>query len=403
MKKTTYALFSLFFLAICAPVSAQVGIGTTSPKSLLDIPASNSASPAATDGMLIPRISNFPATNPGADQNGMLVFLTTTSGSYTKGFHFWDNATTSWVAYNDEWKDGTANQSRGDYSDDIIYAQQSTDGGVDVVILDSGQMGLGTNDLEESLEVKLVGDNDIQITSASPPDAPQLVFYTTEGSFAAPDFLNDGDDIGFVTSKVWRGTGKSGDVANIQMRADGNHSAGNLPTKIEFAVTEPNDTYIDSGNPEMVITSVGNVGIGLNNPSAYLEIKAGTTSAETAPIKLTDGTLLTTPEAGAIEFDNNTLYFTPSTVRKELFSGLTATQNLDFPNIASRSTSELNVTVTGAQVGDACNCAPSTTIEADLQWSCYISSTNTATIRLSNLSLLSRNPAARNWKVVIIN
>ena len=403
MKKTTSALLSLFFLAICAPASAQVGIGTTSPKSLLDIPASNSSSPSATDGLLIPRISDFPSTNPGADQDGMLVFLTTSSGSYTKGFHFWDNPTSSWVAYNDEWKDGTATQSKGGFSDDIIYAQQSTDGGVDVVILDSGHMGLGTNNLEESLEVKLTGDNDIQITSASPPDAPQLVFYTTNGSFSAPDFLNSGDDIGYVTSKVWRGTGKSGDVANIQMRADGNHSAGNLPTRIEFALTEPNDTSLDSENPHMVINSVGNVGIGLNGPSAYLEIKAGTSSAETAPIKLTDGNLLSTPEAGAIEFDNNTLYFTPSTVRKELFSGLTATQNLDFPNIMSGSTSELNVTVTGAQVGDTCNCAPAAGVEIDLQWSCYVSAANTATVRVSNISFLGVNPAPRNWKVVIIN
>jgi len=334
----------------------------------------------------------------------MLVFLTTAVGSYYKGFHYWDNTSGSWIAYNDEWKDGTATQSRGDYSDDIIYAQQSTDGGVDVVILDSGQMGLGTNDLEESLEVKLTGDNDIQITSASPPDAPQLVFYTTQGSFSAPDFLNDGDDIGFVTSKVWTGTGKSADAANIQMKADGNHSAGNLPTRIEFAITKPNETGLDSNNPQMVINRVGNVGIGLNNPSAYLEIKAGTDVAETAPIKLTDGFLLTTPEAGAIEFGNDRLYFTPSTVRKIVLNGLTVTQNLNFPSIPSSSTSELNVTVTGAEMGDACNCAPQTSIENDLQWSCYVSAANTVTIRLSNISLFAAvNPAANNWRVVVFD
>jgi len=401
MKTTTYAIACFLLLTFCSIGQAQVGIGTTAPKSLLDIPASNSASPLATDGILIPRISAFPATDPGADQDGMLIFLTTPTGTYSKGFHFWDNTASSWVAYNDEWKDGTATQSRGDYSDDIIYAQQSTDGGVDVVILDSGQLGIGTNDLEESIEVKLPGDNDIQITSASPPDAPQLVFYTTEGSFAAPDFLFDNDDIGYVTGKVWTGSGKSADVANIQMEADGNHSAGNLPTKIEFAVTEPNDTGLDSGNPEMVINSKGNVGIGLNDPSAYLEIKAGTATAETAPIKLTDGTLLSTPEAGAVEFDNNVLYFTPTTVRKVLLNGLTANPSLNFPNIASRTTSEISVTVTGAQVGDSCNCAPRSNIEMDLQWSCYVSAANTVTVRVSNISLASINPIGKVWKIVV--
>ncbi|NNM23164.1 MAG: hypothetical protein HKO54_06405 [Flavobacteriaceae bacterium] len=400
MKNTTYVLLTLMICAF-APASAQVGIGTTSPKSLLDISASNAASPAISDGILIPRIDAFPAIDPGADQDGMLVFLTTPTGSYEKGFHYWDNTVFSWIAYNDEWKDGTAPQSRGDYSDQIIYAQQSTNGGVDVIILDSGQLGIGTTDLEESIEVKLDGDNDIQITSASPPDAPQLVFYTTEGSFAAPDFMNDGDDIGYITGKVWTGTGKSADVSNIQMRADGNHSAGNLPTRIEFAITEPGDTGLDSNNPQMVINNKGNVGIGLNDPTAYLEIKEGTSAAETAPLKLNDGFLLSTPETGAIEFESDILYFTPNTTRKILLTGLETTQNLNFPNIPSRSTAELTTTITGANVGDSCNCAPQTSIEAGLQWNCYVSAANTITVRISNISLVAVNPAAKNWKIVV--
>ena len=401
MKTTTYAIFSFLLFAFCSYGHAQVGIGTTSPKSLLDIPASNAATPTATDGILIPRIDAFPATDPGVDQDGMLVFLTTPTGSYTKGFHFWDNTASTWIAYNDEWKDGTAVQSRSGYSDDVIYAQQSADGGVDVVILDTGQMGIGTNDLEESVELKLPGDNDIQITSASPPDAPQLVFYTMNGSFASPDFLNDGEDIGYITGKVWTGSGKSSDNANIQMEADGDHTVGSLPSRIEFAVTEAGDTGLDSGNPEMVINSKGNVGIGLNDPSAYLEIKAGTWTAETAPLKLNEGFLLTLPETGAMEFDNSILYFTPGTERKILLNGLVGTQNLDFPNIASKATSELTVTVTGAFVGNSCNCAPRSSIETDLQWNCYVSSADTVTVRVSNISNAAIDPGAKQYRIVV--
>jgi hypothetical protein len=389
-------------LIVCGLSYAQVGIGTTNPKSMLDIVASNSASPSSTDGLLVPRISAFPATNPGANQDGMLVFLTTATGGYYKGFHYWDNTIGSWIAYNDEWKDGFAPQTRGDYSDDMIYAQQSTDGGVDVIILDSGQLGIGTTDLEESIEVKLPGDNDIQITSASPPDAPQLVFYTTKGSFASPDFLNSGDDIGYITSKVWTGSGKSADNANIQMKADGNHSAGNLPSRIEFAVTKPGSTSLDSNNPQMVINSRGNVGIGLNNPSAYLQIKAGTSTAQTAPLKLTTGNLLSTPETGTVEFNNNVLYFTPGTERRILLNGLTTNQNLDFPNIPAGSTSEMTVTVTGAATNNSCNCAPKSTIEAGLQWSCYVNAINTVMVRVSNFTAVAINPAAKDYKVVVI-
>ena len=67
------------------------------PKGTLDITASNQATPSNTDGIIIPRIDAFPATDPGADQNSMLVYLTTTSGTNTPGFYYWDNTTTSWL------------------------------------------------------------------------------------------------------------------------------------------------------------------------------------------------------------------------------------------------------------------------------------------------------------------
>jgi hypothetical protein len=403
MRKTTYVLILFVYVILSQALTAQVGIGTTSPKSMLDIPASNSTAPANTDGILIPRISNFPSSNPGADQDGMLVFLNTASAGNPKGFYYWDNTKTAWISYNDEWKDSFVAQSRGDYDGNLIYANQAGVGGVDVVVLDSGQIGMGTSNLEENLELKIDGDNDIQISSASPPDPPQLVFYTTNGTFASPDFMNDEDDIGYMTGKVWTGTGKSSDVANIQMEADGNHTSSSHPTKIEFAVTNPGQTVLNSNNPEMVIASTGNVGIGLNDPSAVLELKAGKASSNSAPLKLSSGTNLSNPEAGAMEYDGTNLYFTPSTTRKTLMTGLTRTQSLDFPNITSGNTSELNVIVNGATVGSACSCAPNTSIEPGLQWSCYVSAANTVTVRVSNVGAIAVNPANKSWKVTVID
>lgn len=66
------------------------------PDALLDIKSSNQATPANTDGILIPKIDAFPTTNPTASQNSMLVYLTTTSGTNQPGFYYWDNATTTW-------------------------------------------------------------------------------------------------------------------------------------------------------------------------------------------------------------------------------------------------------------------------------------------------------------------
>lgn len=75
---------------------AQVGIGTTSPSASLDIQSSNQATPSNTDGLLIPKIDEYPASNPGANQDGMLVYVTG-NGAPAKGFYYWDNATTTWV------------------------------------------------------------------------------------------------------------------------------------------------------------------------------------------------------------------------------------------------------------------------------------------------------------------
>ena len=42
-------------------ITAQVGIGNTNPKAQLDITATNSSAPNTTDGLLIPRVTAFPA------------------------------------------------------------------------------------------------------------------------------------------------------------------------------------------------------------------------------------------------------------------------------------------------------------------------------------------------------
>lgn len=52
------------------------------------------------------------------------------------------------------------------------------------------------------------------------------------------------------------------------------------------------------------------LGIGVFSPTAALHLKAGSASASTAPLKLQDGSLLTTPEAGAIEQQAGRLYHT---------------------------------------------------------------------------------------------
>jgi hypothetical protein len=50
-----------------------------------------------------------------------------------------------------------------------------------------------------------------------------------------------------------------------------------------------------------------------NGGHKTITVKAGTSSAGTAPLKFTSGTLMTASEAGAMEFNNDALYFTVTT------------------------------------------------------------------------------------------
>ncbi len=77
---------------------SQVGVGTATPNSSLDIRSSNQAAPANNDGILIPKIDDFPGTNPTVNQDGMLVFVTG-AGTPIKGFYYWDNGTSSWIPF----------------------------------------------------------------------------------------------------------------------------------------------------------------------------------------------------------------------------------------------------------------------------------------------------------------
>lgn len=74
--------------------------------------------------------------------------------------------------------------------------------------------------------------------------------------------------------------------------------------------------YTENGNCLLNQVS-GNTGIGVPNPTAEIHIKAGTSTAGTAPLKLTTGPLLGTAEVGAVEYLNPLLYFTNGTAIRQ--------------------------------------------------------------------------------------
>jgi len=397
MKKVIsfFVLTGLFILSGHS-VQAQVGINNDNPKSTLDITASASDSPTSTDGILIPRIDAFPAIDPGADQDGMMVFLTTASGSYTKGFHYWDDPSDSWRRigeFGNEWLGG-----KNAAGDSLIYARRASLNGTDIVYTDNGRIGVGTDSPVESIELRSNGDNDFQLTSAN-VNPPNMIFLNTGGTVESPSALAANQEIGSIIVKTNDGN-QLVEVGGFRFYVDGTPSVGSVPSSFILSNT-PSGSI--SQVERLILKNTGNIGFSVGNPTATLHIRAGSASVGSAPLKFTNGTNLGTPEAGAMEYDGTNLYFTPNTSRKIMLTGLVNTATLNFPAINGGSTSELTISVPGATTGGSCSCAPNTTIEAGLSWSAYVSSANTVTVRLSNVTAGLIDPASRSWKVTVID
>lgn len=83
----------LFFISFYYTGFSQVGIGTTDPKTTLDVRGENDGGAvSAKDGVLVPRVNNLTASG---SVDGQLVYLTANSGSFQKGFDNWNGS--AWV------------------------------------------------------------------------------------------------------------------------------------------------------------------------------------------------------------------------------------------------------------------------------------------------------------------
>lgn len=88
----------------------------------------------------------------------------------------------------------------------------------------------------------------------------------------------------------------------VGMKATNN---GNIPFTFGGGYAFKSNTYFG----DSVLTT---------NTTAKVHIAAGTATASTAPLKFTTGTSLTTPEAGAMEYDGSNFFLSPSTTRKRI-------------------------------------------------------------------------------------
>lgn len=210
--------------------------------------------------------------------------------------------------------------------------------------------------------------------------APRMAFYhTTSGDFNIRTPSPNGDQLGVVG---WHGNRKSDSAITDLMNITAFVRNGVTHTGAEF-VLELRDTATGNRTDRFHVTSMGDVriggtsttsyrlhvqsgdayfagnsytigskGIGTTSPTARLHLPAGTASANTAPLKLTAGTNLTTPEAGAVEFDGTNYFATTGSTRYKLSRTLEGSTTHDFGTIANNSSATTTVSVTGAADGD---------------------------------------------------
>jgi hypothetical protein len=97
----------------------------------------------------------------------------------------------------------------------------------------------------------------------------------------------------------------------------------------------------------LLMRSGGDVGIGVAIPSAKLHLGSGTTT--TAALKITSGTLLTSPQSGTIEYDGFNYYVTDGTNTRRAIAMSSQVGSYDNVNSIS-STGNLTITPTGSVI-----------------------------------------------------
>ena len=163
---------------------------------------------------------------------------------------------------------------------------------------------------------------------------------TNSGNAGSATFMSGNSTSGATGDTAYgSGNSTSGNSGNTYVFT-GTSGATRGKIELDARVVEILNTDIEFTGSAHTIKNLLNVKVGDSGAAtAKVHIVAGTATAGTAPIKLTAGPYLTTPEEGTIEFDGSTLSFTNKAKRRNLVqstNGITSTTTVE--NTASQTT-----------------------------------------------------------------
>ncbi|GAA5087328.1 hypothetical protein GCM10023210_10040 [Chryseobacterium ginsengisoli] len=228
--------------------AGNVGIGVTTPSNALHVNAANN--PVRFEGLVTGAGTSNIVT---VDANGVLTKTATTATALAAS----DTTNDIWI--NDiglvklgTKADGTA---RGAYTD--------------VVANDNGALGMGTS--TPATRIDIVGDggvnDDVTLNSSGNTSgfAGGITFTRSQGTPVAKTAVTNGNSLGSLSFNGYDGTSNI-NTAAVSAQINGTVSAGSTPTDLTFSAGT------NAATERMRITSAGNVGVGITNPSTKLDI-----------------------------------------------------------------------------------------------------------------------------------
>lgn len=243
MKKITLLSFCLLILLTSIGASAQVGIGTTTPRGALEINSS-------TNGFVAPQVAltittaSAPVVNPqdsGAPLAGTLVYNTNTAADVTPGYYFWNGTVWTRLITSPSWS---------------LTGNSGTTAGTNFIGTNDNQPLVFKTNNSEWMRVTATGELAIGNTSPSATLDVTGNIYANNKNKNAFIMNSDGSNYGFISNP-------SQDVWSLDYGTD--------PKLL--------------GTPVLSWTAGGKVGFRTTTPTALLHLKNGHIKSEqtTAP------------------------------------------------------------------------------------------------------------------------
>ncbi|MFI0491750.1 MAG: hypothetical protein ACH345_09650, partial [Flavobacterium sp.] len=306
MKNLNLTVFCLVIAFTFTNVTAQVGIGTTTPRGAFEI---NST----TNGFIPPQVAltststSAPVVNPqtaGAPIAGTEIYNTATAGSggtaVTPGYYYWDGSlwvrlltanTSGWSLLGNSSTVATTNFLGTTDAIDFVTRTNNLER---MRIKSNGDVGIGNTSPTSRLDVAtgVTTTNTIINASGSINDFLQLnVQNTSTGTQAQSGYSATADNGSATTGFAWIGInnstfnyptayniGGANDVSYVGSGQDMYIANANNTKSILFSTGKATTPFF---NERMRLTNAGDFGIGTASPAAKLDVAAGTTANNT--------------------------------------------------------------------------------------------------------------------------